>query len=244
MDNIKGGLSYISWIKFLREPGCPLCTARQHLTRSYIETFLHEYINDLNVRAKIDQSRGFCNEHAWQIQKMEENVYHDGMKNGIIYEYLIAQLIRELETYRQRVEQPQPIKTSIFRRNTQTKIYVEMLRIFEKNGKCPVCEHVDLLEGIYADEFLRMIRILKENGFDKKHIFCLKHLLMLLRQSENPEDTKYLLDDQLSKLNNLHHQLKYYLKHHSYLHKHEPIGEEEATSWIRAVAIFAGHNDS
>lgn len=237
LDNTKGGLSYISWMKFLKEPGCPLCMARQQIVSSYIKTFLHEYVNDLTVRIEIDRNWGFCHEHAWEIKQVEENTYHDGMKNGIIYEYLTERLIEELQNYRERLEEPTPIKTKIFKRRVEAKARVRMLEALESKGQCPVCKHADLLEKIHANEFLRMIRLLW-NGNDSAHVFCLKHLLLLLKQSENIEDSKYILDLELEKLKVLNIQLESYIKHHSYLHKHEPLGDE-ATSWIRAVALFA-----
>src|SRR5438067_13711400 len=50
--------------------GCILCRLTGETTRRYLETFKDEMFTDVNVRAKLRSSRGFCNTHTWQLVQM------------------------------------------------------------------------------------------------------------------------------------------------------------------------------
>src|SRR5438045_9775381 len=50
--------------------GCILCRLTGDTTQRYLETFKEEMFTDVNVRAKLRSSRGFCNVHTWQLVQM------------------------------------------------------------------------------------------------------------------------------------------------------------------------------
>ena len=52
--------------------GCPLCYLAKKSASRYIDNLLYEHVNDARTRQKIRKAMGFCNKHAWQIQKSGE----------------------------------------------------------------------------------------------------------------------------------------------------------------------------
>jgi len=92
-----------------------------------------------------------------------------------------------------------------------------------------------------------LVRALSEPDFRQAYErgdgLCLPHLRLALAASEathNLETARFLSQLALDRLRKLRDDLAAYLRKQSYEHRHEPIGEAEARSWIRAVAFMVG----
>jgi hypothetical protein len=53
----------------LGDTGCALCRLVGSAVDRYLRAILYESVNDPGLREKLRASRGFCREHAWQVQR-------------------------------------------------------------------------------------------------------------------------------------------------------------------------------
>lgn len=88
--------TYFNLLDALKE-GCPICFLVKRSVHKFMDDFLYEGINDPGVRQEIKASSGFCNRHAWQLQKSG-----DGFGQAIVYSELMNVVLKR------------PAKTCIF----------------------------------------------------------------------------------------------------------------------------------
>lgn len=81
---------YFNLLDAFRE-GCPLCYLANKSASRYLDNLLYEHVTDPQTRQQIKKAMGFCNKHAWQLQKSGESL---GI--SIIYEDLLKVLEGEL----------------------------------------------------------------------------------------------------------------------------------------------------
>jgi len=89
-------LAYFNLLDAFKE-GCPLCYLVQKTASRYVDNLLYEQVNDPQTRQKIRKAKGFCNKHAWQIQKTGE-----ALGISIIYEDLLKLSTAELHGERKK----------------------------------------------------------------------------------------------------------------------------------------------
>ena len=83
--------TYFDLIDAFRE-GCPLCFLIKESVNHYLDNLLYEHVNDPQTRKKIRKSTGFCNKHAWQMQRSGE-----ALGLAILYEDISKCFAFELE---------------------------------------------------------------------------------------------------------------------------------------------------
>ena len=84
--------TYFNLLDALKEQGCPVCFVIKKNAQKFMDNFLYESVNDPGIRKQIKESVGFCNRHAWQLQK-----FGDGFGLGIVYEDIMRLVLRRLE---------------------------------------------------------------------------------------------------------------------------------------------------
>lgn len=82
-----------------RQPGCPICRLHSRMDSRYLYNLLYENVNDGGTRVHLVRGMGLCPEHAWQLQAIEQENWHDGLGVGIICEDLVGRASRALATY-------------------------------------------------------------------------------------------------------------------------------------------------
>src|SRR5581483_7594378 len=166
-----------------REPGCPFCTLTQTDTERYLRNLLYEYALAPDIHTRLADARGFCNPHAWQLQRVEWAWEKDGMGTAILYGSVVERLRNDLtaclernggERGHGRVAQGAAFATAV-RRHLQPE------------AGCLACEHQTRMEQFAARN---MVEHLAEVGTDTdlaqlyhgSEGACLPHFLALLEQ--------------------------------------------------------------
>jgi len=72
----------------LREPGCALCRTVNDGTRKYFDTLLYEYVNDMQPRAALAASLGFCRTHAETLLS-----FRDGLGTALLHQGVLQTII-------------------------------------------------------------------------------------------------------------------------------------------------------
>ncbi len=225
----------------LKEPGCPICRLRHKIERRYLIGILRENVNDTSTRAKISRSWGFCPRHGWQLQHLEEDVWHDGLGNAIIYQDLTGQVISWLDSYHSVHEQSQSDRLP-------TRIVGRARKLLGKaesgeNGVCPACAMGAQSERTYLEWLVKWLPQEEFRSlYESSDGLCLEHLryALAIAEEENPEVVDVLVSSALERLQRLRELLGEYVGKHSW-HRHtEEMSDEEMESWKRAVAFFSG----
>jgi len=212
--------TYFNLLEALKE-GCPLCFIINKATHKSMDDFLHESINDPGLRAGIKASMGFCNRHAWQLQK-----FGDGFGQAIVYDDLIKMVLEKLGE----------INTDV-----SIKDLLKKLGSTKPPKKvCMFCKWEKDVEERYISVFWESFDD-SELSFQYKSSFglCLPHISLVLKKCKNAKFGKELISVETVKLSGLIEELKEFMRKHDYRFSKEKFGKE-GDSWIRVIEKFIG----
>lgn len=233
------GIFIVELNKALRTPGCPICNIRDQASDRYFRFFLHENINDVATRIILQGSLGFCKKHAWQCQEMELRDYQDGMKHGILYEWLLQTILKKIPEIKQNLLVPEEPQSRFWQKKKPGQNSSPLTR----TRYCPVCVSENEAERLY-------LRLLINGLSDAKILtdyqagdgLCLPHFIKAMNLEIEKEPLLMLCDLQMTRIKGLIPHLTSYVEKHDYQNK-ESYTEEELDSWIKAVQIMAGNKD-
>ncbi len=212
---------YFNFLDALKEQGCPICFLIRGNARKFMEDFLYESVNDPGLRQEIKAAQGFCNRHAWQLEK-----FGDGFGQTIVYSDLMDIILKKLET----PDASLPIKEVL------KKISPGM----GKKQICMFCRQEREAEERYICVFWESFSE-PEFSVSYKNSFglCLPHIAFALKKCRNKKSGKELLEIESPKLSSLIGELKEFSRKHDYRFSNEKIGKE-GDSWIRAIEKMVG----
>jgi len=186
-----------------------------------MDDFLYESVNDPGLRDDIKASRGFCNRHAWQLQK-----FGDGFGQAIVYNDLMNAFLKELEEINESIS----VKELLKRINLGTA--AKQICMFCKQEKDAEERYISVFWESFDDP---------EFNFHYKDSFglCLPHLALALKKCNSKKLGKELVDIETGKISGLIRELKEFMRKHDYRFSKEKFGKE-GDSWIRAIEKSIG----
>jgi len=213
--------TYYNFLDALKEQGCPVCFLVKKGTHKTMDDFLYESVNDPGLRQEIKASQGFCNRHAWQLQK-----FGDGFGQAIVYSDLMNIILNKLEA----------IGASFSVKEMLKKI----LPGISKKHICMFCRQEGEVEERYISVFWESFSD-PEFSVSYKNSFglCLPHIVFAIKKCRNKESSKEFLEIESPKLSSLVEELKEFSRKHDYRFSNEKFGKE-GDSWIRAIEKLIG----
>jgi hypothetical protein len=209
----------------LAAPGCPICRVVTAGERLWMDSFWREGKNDRDARAAFFAAGGFCREHALLLQSLARDT-----RGGAA----VADLYRWLAKY----------DIELLARASQELGHARRRRRLQlaRRRVCPACEEaadaterklsflIDVLGTARAKE-----RYAASDGL------CLPHLLQAAAQAatEQPEISRFLLDDGRHRLANLRAQLDEFDRKRDHRFRDEPKGTEQLAP-AQAIRRYAG----
>jgi hypothetical protein len=211
--------------------GCPICRlAYESLTR-YLETWKYELFTDVELRAQLRRTQGFCHAHTWQLVRMGAT-----LQLAQSYQEIVSDAIDNLQ-------QKTPSSSSSALRRLFGGSQNHMTST--STTQCPACLRQVQAEERYADSFRQVI--LDETfrtHFSSSHGLCLHHF-QLVCTLKTPQPSGPWLDSirsaQLQCLQKLDRDLTELIRKHDYHFQYEQRGAE-MYSWILAAGIVAGED--
>ena len=185
---------------------CFLCTLEDEIERKYMDAYLSELVMEAEVREKIVESRGFCNNHLYKMLTIASKPESpDGHGVALTTRSIIERLIQDLRKHKKN------------QRDVFTQAWNEK--------KCPACVHLanflenynkKIVELLYSnhEEFLKLLKNSKG--------LCIPHFTALIREvakevREDKHSTIYTLAEVEEKnLRRLNLELSEYVKMQSY----------------------------
>lgn len=216
---------------------CPVCYLIAKSVTRYLDSLLYELVNDPGVRQEIRDARGFCNEHAWQLQKIG-----GALGIGIIYRDVIetvVEFIRQGKYRRNQLLSRQRLQGALSR-DQPAAATADLVAILEPQGECPACRQQRVMEDVYLSTLLEHL--------DDEHLapalrasagLCLPHFRQTLQLVQDEQTFQRLVEVQLACLERLDGELSELVRKHDYRFAGEGFGAE-GDSWIRAVAQVSG----
>jgi len=212
--------TYFNFLEALKD-GCPVCYVVKRIVHKAMDDFLYESVNDPILRDEIMEVRGFCNRHAWQLQKCG-----GGSGQASIYEDLLNFGLEQ------------------FKRMDAMISAQKLAKILnaKKTGKaiCLFCKQERDVEARYLSVFWESFAESEFKTVYKNSAgLCLPHLSQVLGKSHKAGLVKELVDFESQKLKELIEELREFIRKHDYRFSKEGF-RKEGDSWIRAIEKFVG----
>ena len=214
---------YHELLDALQGEGCAVCRLARKASDSYIRALIYEGVTDVKLREALRDARGLCARHGWRMAGRRGSV----LGTAIIYRDVINTLVKALEA--------RPPAARLFGRGQQ-----ELSRALAPSENCPAC----ILE---QDAERRAVKILLNHlgdaaiadAYRQAGGICLPHFQLALAQGSQSAGNA-LAAWQAQAWSRLRDDLDALIRKHDYRFRSEPVTEEEADSWERAVAAVVG----
>jgi len=216
------------------EPGCPVCRLALAAVTRAIDAVDYEFVNEPDVRTKIERTWGFCNTHAHQWLR-EGHV----LGVALVYEGILTRIQPEVEKVRSTAR---PGLLSGLAARLGRRRPGEPCDLLQPDGRCPLCRERDeterllirsLGEGLAetADDF--------RTAFRRSDGLCLPHLRLALCTITDSPTVDVLRAATLAHQERLMPQLREIVRKHDYRFRDEPSGDERGAA-TRAVTHVTG----
>jgi hypothetical protein len=207
----------------LEASGCAFCRLARRASDSYLNALIHEGITDPDLRDKLRDARGLCYRHAWRIAHRRGSV----LGVAIIYRDVVNTVIKALESEEAAVSRWRSAKPSLSDRLAATR-------------ECPACELERDAERRAAKTLLKHV---DDDAVAASYVagggLCLPHFRLTLSHAGAAASRK-LAVWQVEPHRQLRDELDELIRKHDYRFGGEPITDDEADSWQRAVAGMVG----
>jgi hypothetical protein len=221
-------------MELLPAEGCPVCALVGRAVDRHLVAYAVEGVNDLEIRARLRASRGYCNRHA---HRFWEAVRHP-FGAALIYQDVIINLIRALEAADPTAASPlERLMTTLGAPRSRAAADAAALA---PQAACPAC-------AAEADAERRtvaaLLRELREADFlaayQASDGLCLSHFRRALAEARRDEQLTALVQTQLVAWRALHADLTEYIRLQDYRFRDEPRGDEQRAP-ARAIDAVAG----
>ena len=223
--------TYFNLLDALKEKGCPVCNLVQKTTHMSMDSFLYERVNDPGERKEIRKALGFCNTHAWQLQK-----FGDGFGLSIIFNELLGMLNEKISSAV--LEEDKKKSKTLLKELTGRKAKPS----YQEKAKttCPICNNLRDCEKRYINTFIDGLKEAEFRiAFSSSYGLCLPHIVSVLAMCKDEELLKELLKTESEKIGKLRKELDEFERKHDYRFSKEGFGKE-GNSWIRAIEKMIG----
>jgi Family of unknown function (DUF6062) len=218
---------YFELLEALTAGGCALCRLTYKAADSYINALLYEGVVDVPIRDALRSARGLCHRHAWQMAGKRGSV----LGTAVIYRDVVNTLARVLHE--------EAVASRGWRGSREA-----LVRSLAPKARCPACTLAEDAEQRAARTLLRHLASTEiAAAYAAAGGLCLPHFQVVLSHAgSGPART--LAQWQEDAFARLRDELDELIRKHDHRFRGEPITEEEAASWKRAVAAIAGDLDS
>jgi len=240
MPATKRSRAYYDVRDALALPGCPVCRLRAAAAERMLDGILYEKVNDYGLRARINKARGFCAEHAWQLDRPGA-----ALGTAIIYRDVLNELLRALEGARY-VRRPFSVARmrETLDEDRPRAASAGIVAALSPQAACPVCAR--LAEARSAHLAALTQHLLGEDGlleaYARSDGLCLPHFRQALARIQDADTFTSLVEAQAGIWRRLTGALDEAVRKSDYRFQDEPLSEEEGTAWLRALAALSGEH--
>ena len=206
--------------------GCPVCRVGAQTVQRYLKSSFYEYVNDLDMRAKLVKSLGFCGEH---VQLLLNAKIADTLGASIIYEHLVKVVLREF-----------PKDSAASKQKELSKRIGKFVSVSEGLGKCLACNQRDETINYTVRQMSTALNDARlQEALEKSDGLCMKHLSQLLELVQKPEEADFLLNLTRTKLEARQHEMSEVIRKNDHHAHPEGITQDEGIAWRKSMSMLA-----
>jgi hypothetical protein len=158
---------------------CFLCSLESQAEQRYLNNYLQELVMDSKARETIIHSRGFCNNHSYQLLNTAlKPASSDGHAVALIMRSIIESVIDE------------------FPKKGEGKY--NFFKMLTNPGKCPACCHIEENMKRYVSEVIDLIINSEEffRSYKESRGVCMPHFATLISATQElePNEAKKILE--------------------------------------------------
>jgi len=220
---------HVDLLKAFSDNRCPICAMVMRDLKKDLDILLLERINKVPTHLAFRAGRGLCNGHAHQLTKARGGA----PAIAIMYESTMIEFMKD-------VAKAKP-GGGLGRFMGKKSVGDSAANQLEPTGDCLICELMNKNEASY-------VNIIAENVNDKQLIeafeqsiggICMPHGRLVMRQCKDKVTLEAFMAMQVPKWQELHEDLKLYIKHNDENVPHHKMGKE-GDSWSRAIRYLSG----
>lgn len=221
----------------LAEPGCALCRLLAQTADGYIDSMLWELVNDPELRQELNETRGYCRDHAWLLVR-----HGASLGAAIMMKDIIDTLFRIAAAGQ--IEPPASFSLRQMWQNFNTpqpNAGAKLADALAPQAPCPVCVKVQTSETYYTAA-LRQHLTGPDSlapAYAASAGLCLPHFRLVLAGITGPETLTALIDAQKAVWQRLSAELGEFIRKKDHRFQHETYGPE-GDSWLRAIEAVVG----
>jgi hypothetical protein len=226
----------------LRQPGCPICRRTAQAVTRHLETTSYESATDVETRAVLRATQGWCADHAGQWLEQR-----DALGTALIYKDVLDNVRRALvgaAGLPAGEAEPEALLTRLRGRASRRGGLRPGSRIaaaLEPQGTCPACTVARETERVTVGTFAGALASAAFLAAYRQHPtgICLPHLRAVLATTPDPALVAALVEAHAALLGRISADLAEVIRKHDYRFRDEERGAEfEAVA--QAVAHTAG----
>ena len=226
--------TYFALLEAFGKSGCLVCRLMEEYSLSYLDGLFYEQVNDVGMRRKLREARGFCNWHAWQAKKISSSA----LGVAIIAKDLLTEEITRLDD----LLRGYSFKTNerAIGRGIAANPLLGFIQGWHQKRVCPACEVMleheqhaleTVLNFLHDTEFARR--------FENSAGLCVIHTMRVVDRHGSHRNLRALIAVQRGKYAHLAGELEEFCRKHDYRFSHESWGAE-SDSWLRAIEFLVG----
>jgi hypothetical protein len=216
--------TYYELLDAVREAdGCPLCHIEMANSRRYLDSVMHESVNDPGVRAALTRSGGYCHRHAHCLRGRG-----NGLGIAILYQDQVKLILRQLDRV-----QAMPLAGGRMRASAA-----------QDPQTCPACRSQNECRSRYGSTLIQWIDDGEmRSALEASRGFCVPHFQALLQMPMDTKARTVLVEMQRERMEALLSELEEFCRKHDYRFSSEGFGSE-SDSWSRAIRTMVGEEDA
>lgn len=222
---------YHMLVEAVGQRGCAICSLVEQSTKRYLDMLIHENVNDLEFRAKLRDSGGFCNTHAWWLVTKTHGA---ALGSSIMFRDILSTLNHRLNSGNGRqgsFKLAGRIKRMLPRHGGQQT---------ELESGCLVCGLRRREESVYLGVFMSHCQESDFlNAYGASSGLCFPHFHAALDRTDGARDLSPLIATHASIVDGLLAELDEFQRKTDYRFASEAPGSE-TDAWQRAIELATG----
>jgi hypothetical protein len=227
---------YYDLVDLFDRPGCPVCRLSLAGAYRWLDAFAFEGVNDVDLRAELRATRGFCNVHAWQLI----GEVHDLLGAAIVYRDVVH---TSLPAVSEAVRRPEALEPrGVCRACTALEdagaryldVFRESLAVrLAPADDCAWCVARAAAEGWALDRLLDGLgpRSALADALGRSGGLCRPHFVRAMERGAGSPAAARLAHIEQARWTALRDALLEYIRQADYRFRAEPKGEEQAAPW-------------
>ena len=212
---------------------------RTEAADGFVEALLYEGVTDPDRRQTLRQSKAYCYEHAWSLERTGAS-----LGTAIITQDLYTRAAAAVDSMRFERARSHPLRRFLdrLRGHSPEHANARLAGALGPQRECPACVWSDKMERLYLEDLIKYLT--GEHGlladFQASDGLCLPHFRRALGLVPDEAVFKELAGAQLVIWERLIDDLGEFARKNDHRFRDERMSPREGDAWLRAISSLVG----